>query len=67
MPFRIQGFDDQNLEKYAADKKIGYFFDHKLLFTYPLASIKAVQATGEVFSPKKRTSSTAKHEISKLF
>jgi hypothetical protein len=61
MPIRIQiqGFDDQNLENFAADKKIGYLFDQKLLFTYPLASIKAVQATGEAVSPKKRTSSTA--------
>jgi hypothetical protein len=45
-------------------KKLDIFFDQKLLFTYPLASIKAVQATGEAFSPKKRTSSTAKLEIS---
>jgi hypothetical protein len=34
--------------------------------TYPLASIKDVQATGEAFSPQKRTSSTSKHEISQL-
>jgi hypothetical protein len=49
---RIQGFDDQNLENFAADKKIGYFFDQKLLFTYPLAFIKGVSAIGEAFSSK---------------
>ncbi len=43
------------------------FFDRKLQFTYPQASIKDVQATGEAFSPQKRPSSTSKHEISKLF
>jgi hypothetical protein len=31
-----------------------------LQFTYPLASIKDSQATGEAFSPQKRTSSTSK-------
>jgi hypothetical protein len=35
-----------------------YFLDQKLQFTYPLASIKDAQATGEAFSPQKRTSST---------
>jgi hypothetical protein len=29
--------------------------------------MKDVQATGEAFSPQKRTSSTSKHEISSLF
>jgi len=38
-----------------------------LQFTYPLASIKDSQATGEVFSPQKRTSSTSKDENSVLF
>jgi hypothetical protein len=36
-------------------------------FTYPLASLEDVQATGEAFSPQKRTSSTLIHEISHLF
>ncbi len=39
----------------------------KLLFIYPLASMKDVQVTGEAFSPQKRTSSTSKHENSVLF
>ncbi len=33
-------------------------YDQKLQFTYPMASIKDVQATGEAFSPQKKTSST---------
>ncbi len=42
-----------------------FFFYQKLQFTYPLAlaSIKNVQATGEAFSPQKRTSSTSEDEI----
>ena len=36
-------------------------------FTVPYASIKDAQATGETFSPQKRTSSTSKHENSLLF
>jgi hypothetical protein len=41
--------------------------DRKLQFTYPLASIKDVQATGEASSPQKKTSSTSKHENSLFF
>jgi hypothetical protein len=44
-----------------------YFLDQKLQFTFPYASIKDAQATGEAFSPQKRTSSTSKHENSVLF
>ncbi len=33
-------------------------------YTYLQAYIKDVQATGEAFSPQKRTSSTSKDEIS---
>jgi hypothetical protein len=44
-----------------------YFLDQKLQFTYPCVSIKDAQATGEDFSPQKRTSSTSKHENSGLF
>ncbi len=32
------------------------------LWSYPYASIKDAQATGEAFSPQKRTSSTSNHE-----
>jgi hypothetical protein len=55
------------LKKITAEKKINFFFDQKLQFTYPKASIKDAQATGEAFSPQKRTSSTSKHENSLLF
>ncbi len=41
------------------------FFDQKMQFTYPKASIKNVHATGEAFSPQKRTSSTTKNNIKK--
>jgi hypothetical protein len=34
---------------------------HKLQFTYPQASLKDVQDTGEAFSSQKRTYSTSKH------
>ncbi len=64
---RFQGSNDQKLENIYSWKKDKIFFDQKLQFTNPYASIKDVQATGEAFSPQKRTSSTSKHEISKLF
>jgi hypothetical protein len=44
-----------------------FFIKNYLQFTYPKNSINNVQATKEAFSPKKRTSSTSKHEISELF
>jgi hypothetical protein len=44
---RIQGFDDEKLTKYTAKHFFIHFFEEKKLqFTYPLASIKNVQATG---------------------
>jgi outer membrane protein assembly factor BamB len=59
---------------YCLDKRTGQIVwsfqaqvNNKSQFTFPLASIKGVQATGEAFSPKKRTSSTSKPEISQLF
>jgi hypothetical protein len=55
----------QKLEKIYSCKK-NKFFCQKLLFTYPWASIENVLVTEEAFSPKKRTSSTSKHEISKF-
>ncbi len=63
-PIRIQGFYDQKLKKIYSWKKKKIFWDKKLQFTYPLASIKGAQVTKEAFSSQKRTSSTAKHEIS---
>jgi hypothetical protein len=44
-------------KKITAQKKINFFLVQKLQFTYPKASIKDAQATGEAFSPQKRTSS----------
>jgi hypothetical protein len=61
------GFDDQKLKKIYSWKFNFYFLDQKLQFTYPYASIKDAQATGEAFSLQKRTSSTSKHENSLLF
>jgi hypothetical protein len=43
----------KNWRKITAEK-IKYFFDQKLKFTYPYASVKDVQATGEASCPLKR-------------
>jgi hypothetical protein len=40
-----------------------YLFDQKLQFALPPASLKDIKATGDAFSPQKRTSSTSKNEI----
>ncbi len=53
-----------NAEYRSQLKKYLEFFDQKLQFTYPQASMKDFQAAEEAFSPRKRTSSTSKHEIS---
>ncbi len=42
-----------------------FFFDQKLQFTYPQASIKNVQVSEEAFSSQKRPSNTSKHELLK--
>jgi hypothetical protein len=56
-PIRIRGFNDQKLKKKIQQKIFSiFFFYQKLQFTY-------VQATGEAFSPQKRTSSTSKNVI----
>jgi hypothetical protein len=57
MQIRIRGFDDQifNILKL---KKISYFYIQKLQFIYASAYIKDVEATGEPFSPQKRTSTS---------
>ncbi len=34
-PIRIQGFNDQKLKKKNSWKKIKFFLDQKLQFTYP--------------------------------
>jgi hypothetical protein len=49
-PIRIQGFDEEKMEENF------FFFYQNLPFTYPKASIKDMKATGEAFSPQKRTS-----------
>jgi hypothetical protein len=53
-------------EKTYSWKQILIFFSN-IAIIYPLASLKDVQATGEAFSPQKRTSSTLKHESSLFF
>jgi hypothetical protein len=53
------GFDDIKLKKFYSWKINFYFFDQKLPFTYPQASMKDAQATGEALSPQKKTSSTS--------
>jgi hypothetical protein len=66
IPIQIQGFGDQKLKKFIAEKK-EILLDQKLQFTYPWASIKDVQVTEEAVSSQKRISSTSKHEISYFF
>ena len=61
---RIQDFDVQKLEEIYSWKRIILFFDQKLPFVFPLASVKDVKATEEALSPQKRTSSISKCEIS---
>jgi hypothetical protein len=51
-------FDDLKVRKIYSWKFNFYFLDQKLQFTNPKATIKDAQATGEAFSPQKRTSST---------
>jgi hypothetical protein len=56
------GFDDK--KKNTDEKLFLCFFDQKMEFTYPKASIKdIVQASGKAFSPQNSTSSTSKDEI----
>jgi hypothetical protein len=52
-------------KKFTAEKNL-YFLNLKMQFTYPKASIKDAQATGEDFIPQKRTYSTSKLEFSSL-
>jgi hypothetical protein len=47
-------------------KMFNISFDQILHITYPYASIKDIQATGEAFSSQKRTSSTLNDENSCL-
>ncbi len=49
---------------FQAEYRSRFFWDQKLQFTYPQASIKDFQVTEEAFSFRKRTSSILKHEIS---
>jgi hypothetical protein len=50
-------FDDQNLNKKIVNTNEKFiFFDQKLQFIF-------VQATGEAFSPQKRTSSTSENKL----
>ena len=53
----------KNWKKITAEIFLKFFFDQKLLFTYPYASIKYVQVIEEAFSSQKRPSNTSKHEL----
>jgi hypothetical protein len=59
----IQGFGEVYMNL-PLEKKLKYFLNQKLQFTYPLALIKDVQVTEEAVSSQKRTSNSSKHEIS---
>ncbi len=64
---RIQGFNVQKLRKKITAKKNLIFWDQKLQFTYPQASIKHVQVTKEAFSSQRRPSNTSKHQLKNFF
>jgi hypothetical protein len=51
------------LKKLQLKKNIKFFWDQKLQFTYPYASIKNVLVTEEAFSSQKRPSNTSKQEL----
>jgi hypothetical protein len=59
-PVPDPGFLRQNISKKTAEEKFSFFLDQRLQFAYPF---KDLQATGESFSPQKRTSSTSKNEV----
>ncbi len=62
---RIQGFDDPENFFNIAEKKIIFFWSQiSIYLSLDETSLKDVQATGEAFSPQKRTSRTSKHVIS---
>ncbi len=62
------GFWWSKIEEEKIQLKIFFsFFDQKMHYMYPLGSGYDVQATGEAFSPQKRTSSTSKHSSLFLF
>jgi hypothetical protein len=54
VPIRIQGFNEQKFENFAAEKTLYIFFGLKIAVY--LSSIMDVQATEKAFSPQKRTS-----------
>jgi len=53
----------KSLTKFTTEKKFDIFLSRIAIYL-SVASLKDVQATGEAFSPQKRTSSTSKHENS---
>ncbi len=55
-PIRIQGFEDQNLEKKFCINN----------YNFPVLDLIKNRRAEEAFSPQKRISSTSKHEISKF-
>jgi hypothetical protein len=58
-PDTVSGFDQQNLRRKKIQlKNKFFFFRSKIAIYFPEAFIKDVQATGEAFSPQKRTPST---------
>jgi hypothetical protein len=54
-------------KKFTAEKKLDIFLITNSNLVIPKPPLKDAQATGEAFSPQKRTSRTSKHENSLLF
>jgi hypothetical protein len=64
---RIQGLITKIWKKIQWKFIQKLFFSSKLQLTYPWGFIKDVQATGEAFSPQKRTSRTSKMKFITFF
>jgi hypothetical protein len=60
MRIQTQGFYDKNCKNFKAEKINVFFIKNCNLLIIRPTSIKDVQATGEAFSPQKRTSRTSK-------
>jgi hypothetical protein len=63
---RIQGLDDQILKKIQLEKITVPFLIKNAIY-FSLGPLKDVQATGEAFNPRKKTSSSSKNEFIKFF
>ncbi len=64
---QIQDFDNQKIWKKIYSWKKIYIYNWKLQSTYPYASVKDVQATGDPSALIREQSRNSMHEIFELF